>query len=142
MRESRETANRWFFGAREGEAAIAPRVIKGKFISFLDFVQVMAIREIRQSHKVPLNKIRQLLEIAEKEQGIKNPFATKGITFLWGDELGLRLPDGKMIEASGRHRRNMLLKEVVVLYKEDLGYDEMVSPNCTTLLNGKTMLST
>jgi uncharacterized protein (DUF433 family) len=43
---------------------------------------------------------------------------------LWLGELGLRLPNGELIEASGRHRRNMLLKPVVMLYKEDLGYDE------------------
>jgi uncharacterized protein (DUF433 family) len=122
-RVSRKLANRWFFGSKEGGRTITPRIIDGKFVSFLDFVQMMAIREIRQAHRVSLKKIRQLLDIAENERDIQYPFASKGITFLWGDNLGLKLPDGKMIEASGMHRRNILLKEVVVLYKEDLGYD-------------------
>jgi uncharacterized protein (DUF433 family) len=123
-RVSRRLVNRWFFG-KEGKLAISPqRISDEKFFPFLDFVQVMAIREIRQApHYVSLKKIRQLLEIAQNEQGISHPFATKGITFIWGDELGLMLPDGTLVEASGKHRRNMLLKEVVVLYKEDLGYD-------------------
>jgi uncharacterized protein (DUF433 family) len=123
-RVSRRLVSRWLSGADDGEAVIGPQWIGNeKFVPFLDFVQIMAIREIRQAHAVSLKKIRQLLEIAEAEQGIKHPFALKGITFLWGSELGLKLPDGTLVEASGKHRRNTLLKEVVILYKEDLGYD-------------------
>jgi uncharacterized protein (DUF433 family) len=121
-RISRRLADRWFFGTSDGEATIMPQVIDGKFISFLDFVQVMAIREIRQQKGVKLEKIRQLLTVAD-EQGIAHPFARKGITFQWHNELGLMLPDGRLIEASGKHRRSVYLKEIVVLYKDDLGYD-------------------
>jgi uncharacterized protein (DUF433 family) len=121
-RVSRKLANRWFFASGEGEAVITPRIIDGKFISFLDFVQMVAIREIKQKKGVKLEKIRQLLTIAG-EQGITHPFARRGITFQWHNELGLTLPDGRLIEASGKHRRSVYLKEIVVLYKDDLGYD-------------------
>ena len=121
-RVSRRLARAWFFGGRDREATINPKIIDGKFISFLDFVQVIAIREIRQKKGVKLEKIRQLLTVAD-EQGITYPFARKGIAFKWHNELGLVLPDGRLIEASGMHRGNILLKEIVVLYKEDLGYD-------------------
>lgn len=121
-RISRRLANRWFFGGSAGAATFTPKIIDGKFISFLDFVQVVAIREIRQKKGVNLEKIRQLLTVAD-QQGIAHPFARKGIAFQWHNELGLKLPDGRLIEASGIHRGNLLLKEIVVLYKEDLGYD-------------------
>lgn len=133
-RVSRNLVKRWFFGSKEGEAAVTPRLVgEGKFVPFLEFVQIMAIREIRQAHKeVNLKIIRDLLKIAEEEQGIQYPFARKGITFLWGNELGLKLPDGTLLEASGRHRRNRLLKPVVMLCKEDLGYDEAGLANLFT----------
>lgn len=123
-RMSRKLAHRWLFGSSNGEAAIKPELIDGKFISFLDFVQMMAIREIRQKKKeqIQLDQIRQLLAVA-KEQGITHPFARKGIAFRWHNELGLQLPDGRLIEASGKHRGSGYLKEIVVLYKDDLGYD-------------------
>lgn len=123
-RVSKKLVNRWFFGARDGDATVAPRLLgEGKFVPFLEFVQTMAIREIRQAHHVSLRKIRQLLEIAENEQGVGYPFARHGTTFLWGNELGLQLPNGTFVEASGPHRRSTLLRPVVVLYKHDLGYD-------------------
>lgn len=124
-RVSRKLANRWFFGTNDGNAAISPQLIDGKFISFLDFVQMTAIREIRQkkgADRVPLEKIRQLLAIAH-EQGVTHPFARENVTFRWHNELGLALPDGRLIEASGKHRRAVYLKEIVMLYKGDLGYD-------------------
>jgi uncharacterized protein (DUF433 family) len=123
-RVSRRLASRWLAGADDREAVISPHLIgKEKFVTFLDFVQMMAIREIRQAYDVSLKKIRRLLEIADAEQGIKYPFAQKGIAFLCGAELGLKLPNGTLVEANGKHRRNALLKRVVLLYKDDLGYD-------------------
>jgi uncharacterized protein (DUF433 family) len=115
-------ANSWFFGTNESEATICPQMVDGKFISFLDFIQLMAIRELRQKKNVKLEKVRQLLSVA-RANGIDHPFAKKGITFRWHNELGLALPDGRLIEASGQHRGSTYLKEIVMVYKEDLSYD-------------------
>jgi uncharacterized protein (DUF433 family) len=123
-RVSHDLARRWISGADDGKAVISPRLIGDeKFMSFLDLVQMMAIREIRQTRNITLKQIRELLQIAERDHGVSHPFARKGITFQWHNELGLVLPDGKLIEASGKHRGHPYLKEIVVVYKEDLSYD-------------------
>lgn len=126
-----QTLNRWLFGNNQGEPALVaqfPADKSDKVVTFLDFVQLLAVREIRQKHKVPLKKIRQAVELA-KAEGIPYPFAVHHKTFLFGDmaeeghgEVVLEI-GGKLIQASGKHRRQPVMPEVAELYMEDLYFD-------------------
>ena len=54
---------RWLFGTASGEPVMVPQFgTEERLVSFLDLVQTLAIREIRNQHKVPLPKFRQALQ--------------------------------------------------------------------------------
>src|SRR5260221_4032735 len=69
---------RWVYGTQNAQAAIIPEWPGhvGKLITFLDFVQAMAIRDIRNQRRISLQKIRQTVEIAEHNK-VHLPFARK-----------------------------------------------------------------
>lgn len=124
-----QTMARWLFGTRKSKHVFQPEIASDdKLVSFLDLVQSLAIRAIRIQHRVPLQKIRQAMEVAEKDWGLKYPFARAHTTFLFGDELVVRPGldahgEDIYIEASGKHRRGRLLSRVVELYLRDLTFD-------------------
>ena len=82
----------------------------------------MAIREIRCQKRVSLQKIRKTVQKA-KENGILFPFATKHTTFVFADDVVLRLNSGQLIQATGKYQNNKLLEPVVYEYLEDIGFD-------------------
>jgi uncharacterized protein (DUF433 family) len=128
-RVSTKLVDRWIFGTGPGDAVISPQARQEKVITFIDFVQTMAIRAIRQVHKVPLQKIRQAVQIAEQEYGLSHPFARKHTTFLAGAEISIKIGideqgQAEYVEASGPHRRNRLLTKVVEIYLLDLTFDD------------------
>jgi uncharacterized protein (DUF433 family) len=61
---------------------------------------------------------------------MKFPFATRHTTYLWGDNLVISPPNKRMdeirtyVEATGKHRGNILLTPIVELYLEDLHFDD------------------
>ncbi len=124
-----QTMGRWLFGNKKWERVFRPEIVSHeKHVSFVDLVQSLAIRAIRIQHKVPLQKIRQAMAVAEKDWKVKHPFARAHTTFLFGDELVIcpgidANGDDIYIEASGNHRRGRLLNRVVELYLKDLTFD-------------------
>src|SRR5271154_7587936 len=70
------TLARWFKGDNYCERIIP--LEDTKIISFLDFVQALAIRNLRvnyKKYKISLQDIRDAVEKATKEYGISHPFA-------------------------------------------------------------------
>jgi uncharacterized protein (DUF433 family) len=129
-RLSSRTLTRWMFGDDRGEAVFTPQFpdSEERIITFLDFVQLLAIRDIRSKHKVPLAKLRQAIEAA-RNNGIAFPFAVQHKTFLFGDladeghgEVVIEVA-GKLQQASGKARGNLVMREVAELYLRDLYFD-------------------
>ena len=119
------TLNRWIFGNKTGESVLTPELSseEDRTLTFLDLIQSLAIRSIRTKHDIPLQKIRDAVRISE-ERGISFPFARNHTTFLYGDgEVVLKI-NGDLIQASGRHKRNKMIKEVAQLYLKDLTFDD------------------
>lgn len=115
--------SRWIFGNKQGGSVISPQFkTEEKFVSFLDFVQTLAIREIRIQKKIPLPKFRQAIKIAKESFSLDYPFARQHTTYLWGEELVIKPPGGGFVEASGKHRGNRLLS-FVEIYLENLSFD-------------------
>ena len=94
---------RWLFGSDAGESVLTPEFDPSdKQVSFLDFVQTLAIREIRIWRKVSLPKIRSAIKVAEKTFGLKYPFARKHCAYLLNDELVIKPPPGdELFEIAG-----------------------------------------
>jgi uncharacterized protein (DUF433 family) len=119
-----QSLGRWLFGNASGRHVVMPQFgTKERRISFRDFVQVLAIREIRIQRKVPLNKFRQAIDIARNRFGMEYPFAMKHYTALWGEELVIRPSKDEIVQASGKNKGNRLLS-FVESYLEDLSFDE------------------
>ncbi|MBL8868065.1 MAG: hypothetical protein JNK93_21140 [Planctomycetia bacterium] len=118
--------NRWLFGSASGEPVFVPQYQKSdhKQVGFLDLVQALAIREIRLQRKVSLGKIRQAIRVARENYRVDYPFATKHRTYLFGDDVVIRLPgmDNEFVQITGRHRDQRML-EFVEMYLEDLSFD-------------------
>ncbi|MBI1902061.1 MAG: hypothetical protein HYS13_13240 [Planctomycetia bacterium] len=130
-----QTMNRWLFGDKRNARVLATQVEGDgeKVVTFLDFVQALAIRAIRSKHKIPLEKIRQAVDLARSEYGIQYPFAVDHTTYLFSDEqdeghgeIVLKIGD-KLVQASGVSRKNLILREVAELYIRDLKFDPETS---------------
>ena len=100
----------WLFGTSRGRSVLTPQFAQSdKLVSFLDLVQVLAIREIRIQWGAPLAKFRQAIDIAKTKFGMKYPLAMKHYTWLWGEDLVIRPTEKEFVQASGKNRGNRLL---------------------------------
>ena len=128
-RVSSQTMSRWVFGSGQSESAIKAQLGSAeKVVTFLDFVQALAIRSIRlfRETPIPLQKIRSAVQFAETEFGITYPLARKHKIFLMNDELIINVGDresDKYVLATGKHKRNFLLNEIAECFLEDVGFD-------------------
>jgi len=119
-RVSTAMMTRWMFGNSSGDAVMVPQFgTEERLVSFLDLVQTLAIREIRNQHKVPLPKFRQALQLAENALALKYPFARHHCTYLLNNELVIRRTQDEddFVEASGNHRGQRLFPFVEMYLK-------------------------
>ena len=122
-RVSPVTLSRWLFGTSHRDAVIVPQFANDeKWVSFLDLIQTLAIREIRLQRKVPLVKFRQAIKIAKEAYGFDHPFAREHFTYLFGDELVIRPFGDEFVEVSGKDRGQKLFP-FVEMYLKDLSFD-------------------
>ena len=65
-----------------------------RVVTFLDFVQALAIRAIRQHHHISLDKIRTAIDRAENEFKVQWPLARKHTIYLLGRDIQIVLEAG------------------------------------------------
>lgn len=117
------TMGRWVFGDGKNDAAFTHQIESGEpTVSFLDFVQALAVRAIRNQFGVSLQKIRAAVDCVQQTQGISYPFAREHETFVITDgsatgELAIKI-NGHLIQISGRNKKQHLLGPVAELYME------------------------
>jgi uncharacterized protein (DUF433 family) len=124
-----QTMRRWLFGTSRDSAVFSPLRSdpEHKTVAFLDLIQSLAIRAIREERAIPLQKIRQAIETAQS-LGVSFPFARKHKIFLLGEDIHIEGPafpqqeKGDLIQASGRQRRQYVMRPVVELYLDDLTF--------------------
>lgn len=126
-RVSTRTMQRWVFGDRQGDAVIQPQLAASeKLVTFLDFVQTLAIRSVRLRQKgFPLQKIRAACDTATDHYSLRFPLAARDHKiFLFGpldnpnqcemvirfgqDEAG----DDRLLQISGRKRGNYVMTQI------------------------------
>ena len=122
-----QTVNRWLFGNERGEAVLRPEAGGDRRIAtFLDFVQVLAVKAITSQYKIPLRKIRQAVENAAEKHGVEFPLARRHQTFVLSDgkrsghgELVIRPEDGTApVQLSGKAHGNRLIAPVAEMYMD------------------------
>jgi uncharacterized protein (DUF433 family) len=118
--------SRWFFGNKSGTRVLEPELVDSdeRIITFLDFVQTLAIRAIRQHHRISLEKIRSAIEVAEKEFGLRCPLARRHTTYLLGRDIQI-VPQlgGDPVQVTGAARGQISLRPIVEIHLRDLGWD-------------------
>lgn len=120
--------NRWFFGNKQGEKIFSPELeLKDeRVISFLDFVQMLAIRELRYKYKVPLQNIRDGIQEFQDRYGIGHPFAREHVAYLFQKTLYIRQRDESedniYTAVSGNSKGQYALRRVVEVYMQDLKF--------------------
>lgn len=138
-RVTTQLMNRWVFGNAQGKAVIQPQIDDAaeKIVTFLDFVQALAIRRIRNERRVPLGKIREAYFRARDEFDVTHPFALDSTRIgLFGpldvpakqeiylcvgeDDEGAR----QFFQITGKKHGNQLIGEVVRTYASRLVFDE------------------
>lgn len=128
---------RWVFGNQSGDPVIDHQIKSPeKIVSFLDFVQAMAVRSVRLERKIPLPSIRKAIRITEEKYGITKPFARRHTTYLVGDEIVIKLGDD-YIQVTGKHANNRVITKVAEFYMIDVGFDaEGLASKYTPLKDG------
>ena len=97
------TLNRWFLGDGKTPAIFdRPADSNHSHLSFLDFVQAVAVREIRQQFRLPSRLFRHAIQNAEA-RGHSHPFARKHQTRFSNEELLISFPDEGMSDLSVNH---------------------------------------
>jgi len=128
-RVSTQMMKRWIHGSKSGIAAVRAQLTDDseKMITFLDFIQTLAIRAIRKdnTHRITLQKIREFIRVAKDEYGIDYPFARRHTTYAFNDDIVLSLSgeESRIIQITGRYKNQDMIRPVVELYMEDLSYD-------------------
>ncbi len=116
------TLTRWFKGDDYCKRVV--RIEDAKIITFLDFVQALAIHDLRALHNVPLKDIREAVDRATDEFGIKYPFAHKHSTYLFDGKIWIQ-PAGKrlLVQLAGKGRGQTGLKPIIENFSKKISFD-------------------
>lgn len=123
-RVSTSVMTRWLFGIKSGRSVLDPEFgSKERFVSFLDLVQTLAIREIRSQENVPLVKFRQAIQLAKEKFQLNHPFARHHCTYLYNNDLVIRPESDRdqYFEASGKQRGQGMFS-FVEMYMKSLDF--------------------
>ena len=123
------TLRKWF-GGESARVPLRAREIECadfKAITFVEFVETVAIRSLRVDYGVSFHKIREALRVAKGEFGVDYPFAQQQHkTILIGQDLHIFLPEdpANPVQLTGRMKRQKSFRTCIEGYMEDLDFDE------------------
>jgi len=139
-RVSTQLMTRWVYGTRQRLSVIEPELgnTEQRDITFLDFVQALAIRRIRSERpRISLQKIREAYFRARDEFGVEYPFALDSTRIgLFGppeeprkQEIWLCIGRDaeearRYFQLTGKKSGNQMISEVVRTYAHRLVFDE------------------
>jgi uncharacterized protein (DUF433 family) len=129
----RSTVQRWFFGNSMGRPVLPAAATEEKTLGFLDFVQALAVRDIRRVHKIPLPKIRAAVQRAEHDYRLTHIFARPHCSVLFDGDIFI-YPEGESspVQVSGKHPHQIGLRQIVEPFQRDLSFDERGLANLFT----------
>lgn len=118
------TVRRWFFGTNMGDPIVAEDQPVDRFLTFVDFIQALAVRNLRVNHHVSLPTIREALEYAKKQFDWDHPFATRHATYLDGKKIIIHPPGTPApLHATGRGKGQQVMKPILEAYLHDVSFD-------------------
>lgn len=122
------TLRNWFSGGSDRRPLRAGEIESGEFkaITFLDFVEAVAIRALRVDG-VSFTRIREALRVAKEKYRIDHPFAhQKHRTVLIGPELHIFLEDDpeNPVQLTGKNIGQKSMRPCIQEYIRDLDFDD------------------
>ena len=121
---TRKMVTRWL---DRYEGAIPRQMDPGadRFVTFLDFIQTLSVRQLRQNYQIPMQRIRQAAEVLREDHQLAHPFAREHKLYVFDrDIVYKRVVDGALIQVSGKNINQHLLKPVIQPHLDRLAFDE------------------
>lgn len=124
--------SRWFFGTNARAAVRSATIDKteGKFLTFDEFVEALAISNLRYNYDVSLQKIREAIDEAKKIYKVDFPFSNKEHkTFIGGNDLLISLKgDQDIWNLTGKNKRQKSFIKCIEPFIDDLEYEDKDAP--------------
>jgi uncharacterized protein (DUF433 family) len=121
------TLNYWHFGTKTRQPLRDSEIPKqdGKFVTFLEFIEAVAIRSLRTERNIPLPKIREAIKEAQDKYQTKYPFAQQiHKTVVVGKDIHILLgKDATMIGLTGQDKAQKSFKPFLEPYMENIRYN-------------------
>lgn len=123
------TLTRWFKGDDYCKRVI--RVEDSKIITFVDFVQALAIHDLRVFYRVSLKDIREAVDRAFDDFGITHPFAYKHTSYFFDGKIWIK-PEGKtLVQVAGKGHGQTGITPIIENFYKDIGFDAKTNyANC------------
>lgn len=121
------TLSNWLYGGTSVDALRRTQIprTEGRFLTFIEFVEALAIRNLRANYGVSFQKIRQGVNEAKEKFGIECPFADRfHKTYLVGEDLHIILRgEENPIQLTGREKGQESLRVCLEQFMHDLEWD-------------------
>lgn len=122
------TLRYWLYGVG-GHTPLRDTQIKkseGRYLTFVEFVEALAIRTLRHTYHISLPKIREAIKEAQGTYEIEYPFATKKHrTFLLGKEIHIIFDDKHHpVQLTGKGKRQQSMRPCIESFMRDLEFDD------------------
>ena len=117
----------WIFGTTSQSPLRESAITKeeGKFLTFYEFIEALAIKSLRIAGKASLQKIRAAITEASDKYGIKYPFAQKDHkTVLIGGEFHIFLEGDGPTGLTGKDKRQKSFKPCLEPFMDGLKFDD------------------
>ncbi len=121
-RMSPVTLARWFKGSPSCDKVFSTLEDGERVITFLDFIQALAVRNLRVLYKVKLQIIRDAVEKASQKYGIKHPFAHRHTAYVFEGKLWIKSGPEELVELAGDGQKALV--PVIEPFMKDVYFDE------------------
>lgn len=122
------TLRYWLYGDSRHPPMRIPQIAKeeGRYLTFMEFVEALAVRTLRHTYDLPLQQIRTALDISKRDYQIEYPFADKEHkTALCGRDLLIYFQESpNPTQLTGRDKRQQSFQPCVEPFMRDLVFDD------------------
>jgi hypothetical protein len=121
------TIRGWFFPKGGRQPIRRGDIASAKALSFLDFVEALAVRSLRVDYKVSLCAIRQAMDVAQTRLGVDHIFARREHQIHIDSSKALHITLGgevDPIQISGKLPGQQSSRACLEIYMKDLEFDE------------------
>lgn len=122
-----QTLRYWHYGTRTSQPLREAQISKteGKFLTFYEFVEALAIRSLRLQKKASLQKIRAAVQEASEKYNVDYLFAHRDHrTVLIGGEFHIFLEQDSPTGLTGKDRGQKSFQPCLESFMEDLKFDD------------------